>query len=249
MSLSAGVTSSLGTRAATRELRSDSIFFSGMAILLTITVFAGFARTYYLAAFTGAPPVSFLVHLHAIVFTGWMLLFVVQTALVAANRTLIHRRLGVLGGFLAALMLVLGVATSLAAAKRGYLGTPPIFKSAMDFLAFSLGHLLVFVSFVAAALYYRNRPDTHKRLMLLGVCGGLLIPPLGRLPLVLGHTPAILSLLFAFLLAGPIYDRFAHGRINAAYKWGVPLIVLSLPARIAFASTPAWRNLAAWLVR
>jgi hypothetical protein len=249
MSLSTGVASSLGTQAGTHEWRSDSVFFCGMATLLTITVFAGFARTYYLVAFTSAPSVSFLVHLHAIVFTSWMLFFVVQTALVAANRTPVHRRLGVYGGFLATLMVVLGVATSIAAAKRGYLGTPPIFKSAIEFLAFSLGHLLVFVSFVAAALYYRHRPDTHKRLMLLGVCGGLLIPPLGRLPLILGHTPAILALLLAFLLAGPIYDRFAHGRIHSAYKWGVPLIVLSLPVRIAFASTPVWRSLAAWLIR
>jgi len=62
----------------------------------------------------------------------------------------------------------------------------------MDFLAFSLGHLLGFASFVAAALYYRRPPDTLKRLVLLGVSGGLLIPPLGRLPIVYGHTRAIL---------------------------------------------------------
>jgi hypothetical protein len=99
----------------------------------------------------------------------------------------------------------------------------------MDFLAFSLGHLRRLFTIGTGLI------PTNGSCFLASapVC---LIPPLVRLPLVLGHTPAILFLLFAFLLAGPVYDRFAHGRINAAYKWGIPLIVLSFACsrRICF---------------
>ena len=223
---------------------NDRLFFTGMAVALTTTVFVGFAPTYYLAPLTGAPAVSPLIHLHALVFTAWMLLFVAQTAMVATNRTSLHRRVGVLGGGLAVIVSVLGIATAIDAAKRGYLGT---FHDPLQFLGFSLGHIVVFAVLVSAALVYRRRSDIHKRLMLLAVCGGLIIPPLGRLPFV-STTRPVLAIFITFMLAGPIYDRVVYGRIHSVYKWAVPLIVLSLPVRLALASTLAWQRFASWLL-
>ena len=90
----------------------DRRFFSGMALAMLVTVVVGFAPSYVLKAYFDAPALSPLVHLHGALFTTWMVLFLVQALLVAAQRTPLHRRLGVLGGvLLTAMPLRLAIAT------------------------------------------------------------------------------------------------------------------------------------------
>ena len=62
-------------------------FYVGLALAIAITVFAGFAPTYYLRTYYTSTPLAGLVHLHGVVFTGWVLLFLAQSTLVAAGRT------------------------------------------------------------------------------------------------------------------------------------------------------------------
>lgn len=68
------------------QLRTERQFFTGMAAALVAVTFLGFAPTYYLSSFTAAPSLRPVVHLHAVVFTAWMLLFLVQTALISAKQ-------------------------------------------------------------------------------------------------------------------------------------------------------------------
>ncbi|HYC33589.1 MAG TPA: hypothetical protein VEB59_14970, partial [Gemmatimonadales bacterium] len=78
-------------RARTRDHR----FFTAMAVTAALIVFVGFAPSYYLRSYFGAGrEPSALVHLHGVLSTAWILLFVVQTSLVGAGRTDLHRRLG-----------------------------------------------------------------------------------------------------------------------------------------------------------
>src|SRR4029077_18385221 len=91
------------------DLRYEHLFFSGIAILMLITVFSGFARTYYLAGVFRAPLPALIIHIHGAAFTCWILLLVTQTSLVASGHTNIHRKLGIAGFLLACLMVVLGV--------------------------------------------------------------------------------------------------------------------------------------------
>jgi len=102
MSADLGLTGDRARASAVLQGRNrDRRFFTGMAIAAALTVFIGFAPTYYLGNFFDARPVSTLVHIHGVVSTSWILLFVAQTSLVAAGRTDLHRRLGVAGGVLA----------------------------------------------------------------------------------------------------------------------------------------------------
>jgi hypothetical protein len=68
-----------------------------MSLLMAATVFAGFARTYFLAGFAHAPLPNLLIHVHGAAFSYWILLLVVQASLVYAGRVDIHRRLGIAG--------------------------------------------------------------------------------------------------------------------------------------------------------
>ena len=72
--------------AAARGRSRDRRFFTGMAIAMLVTVFVGFAPTYYLGAAFGARPLPTLLHVHGAVATAWMFLFLTQASLVAASR-------------------------------------------------------------------------------------------------------------------------------------------------------------------
>ena len=97
--------------------RRERLFYTGMSIAFLITVFAGFAPTFYLRSRFETRPLIPLLLLHGIVFTSWLGLLLTQTALVAAKRTGIHRRLGIAGGVLAVLMIFVGTTTAIIRAK------------------------------------------------------------------------------------------------------------------------------------
>jgi hypothetical protein len=111
----------------------------------------GFARTYYLKGLFGTPPLpGLLVHLHGIVMTSWVGLFVTQVWLVASRRIKLHQRLGVLGAILAGVVCVVGVATAISAAAKG---TSPV-PAALQFLVIPLGDMLLFGTLIGTALYF-----------------------------------------------------------------------------------------------
>jgi hypothetical protein len=54
------------------------MFYRSMAVTIAIVVFAGFARTYLSPLVNGTSTVPAIIHVHAVVFTSWLLLFVVR---------------------------------------------------------------------------------------------------------------------------------------------------------------------------
>ena len=226
--------------------RRERLFYTGMAVAIVVTVFAGFARTYYLKSYFGGAALSPLLHVHGLVFTSWLALFFTQTVLVAARRTDVHRRLGVAGGVLAALVAVAGVVTAVVRAKQG--AAPPGFPP-LAFLAIPLGDMLVFTSLVGAGFYFRRRADTHKRLMLLATVG-ILPAAISRLPFefLKAGPPAFFALTDLFVAACVLYDLAARGRVHPATVWGGLVVVLSQPLRLMIAGTSAWLAVATWLI-
>jgi hypothetical protein len=224
-------------------------FYVGMTAAAMVTIFAGFAQTYYLEPFIGSvASIPAFVHMHAITFSAWLVLFLCQTSLVAADRVDIHRRLGIAGGILAAMMVVLGVSTAIYGARHGWNPGGP-FPDALAFLIVPLDDIALFAGFVSAGLSNRNRPEVHKRLMMLATIGGLLWPAIVRIPFVRGVPPLMFGLILLFVVAGPIYDVRTRGRIHPVNLWGGLLILASFPIRTLIGRTDAWRSVAEWIVR
>jgi hypothetical protein len=230
------------------RLGGDRLFYTGMAAAILLAVVAAFGGRYYLRAFTAAPPLPPYVHIHAVVFTGWVLFFLAQTALVATGGVRLHRRLGVAGGVLAGLMVVLGVTTALEGARRGHNPSGGAYPDALGFLVVGLTDILLFTAFVGAGLYYRHRREAHRRLMLLATVGGLMWPTITRLPYVAGRFLPMFGLLALFVLAGAAYDLLTRRRVHPVYLWGGLLILASLPVRRAVGLSETWHRVAAWLI-
>lgn len=224
-------------------------FYVVIAVLAAVVIFAGFARTFYLNAFFARLDLSTLRIVHGVLFSGWILLLVAQTSLVAAHRTDLHRRLGIAGAVLAALMVIVGTALAIEAARNGFRnpGLPP----PLIFFAVPFFDVIVFAILVAIALSTRRRrTDIHKRLMLVATVS-LFPPAIARLPIdfIRSTTPvSAFGLTALALLAILAYDAARQRRVHPAYVWGSLFVILSYPLRMALAGTEAWQSFARWLV-
>ncbi len=218
------------------------------AILIPAIVLLGFARTYYLKPFFNTPDIpGRIVHLHGIVMTAWVMLFVAQVSLVARRRTKMHQRLGILGGVIAALVVIVGVLTALFAAARGATPGPP----ALSFLIIPLGDMLIFAILIGLALYYRRKLPVHKRLMLLAAIN-LLTPAIARIPaqfIIDGGPLAFFGLTDLILLAVVAFDTIKHRRLHPVFLWGTIFLIAMQPLRLLLAGTNVWMSFAAALVR
>jgi hypothetical protein len=226
----------------------ERVFFTGMSIAVLITVFAGFSRTYFLRRYFTPGPLIPLLHLHGLVFSSWIALFITQTSLVAAKRTRTHMRLGIAGGVLAILMIIIGSVTAIMRAK----GPSPIPDvNPLSFLTIPLGDMLVFGILVGAAFYFRRKVDVHKRLMLLATIG-ILPAAVARLPFafIQQYGPlAFFGLSDLFIIPCLIFDIITRGRPHRATVLAGALIVISHPLRLLIGGTHAWLVFATWLTQ
>ena len=229
--------------------RRERLFYTGMAVAFVITVFSGFSRTFYLRPYFDARPLIPFLILHGTVFTSWLALLVIQTTLVATKRTHVHQRLGIAGMALAILMIVIGTSTAIIRVKVFI--APPGSPSPLAFLTVPLGDMLIFGVLVGSAFYFRRRPDTHKRLMLLATIA-ILPAAVARLPFaIIQQGGPLVFFGLSDLFIGPclIYDLVTRGRPHRATILGGALIVISQPLRLLIGNTHAWLAFANWLTQ
>lgn len=191
--------------------RADRVFFAGLSLLILFTVLLGFARTYFLAGVFRAKLPSLIVHIHGAVFTAWIVLLVAQVSLVSMGRVRLHRQLGVLGMFLAPLMVIFGFATLAGAIRRGFM-PPPVLQiiTAADCLTLCIFAVMALWAFLA-----RRNPAAHKRAILLATVA-VLGPAVARWPLVLGTFAflTILDVLPALLIIFDLWTRRSLHRVT-----------------------------------
>lgn len=233
-------------RPATGPVPRDDALFITLAAVAAVVVMLGFGLEFVGAPPPHARPRTHLVMVHAAAFAAWIVLFGVQTALIATHRVRLHRRLGVGAAVLAVLMLVLGYATAIHAARTAYAPIPGV--DPLAFLTVPLGDLVVFATLVSAGLYWRRTADVHKRLMWLATAM-LTFPAVTRIPHVRGKVPLIFGVFIAILLIAPAYEWLFRGRVHRVSAWGGAAVFLSLPVRQMIGHTAWWHMLAAWLIR
>jgi hypothetical protein len=221
---------------------TDRFFFGGMSLVILAIVFVGFMRTFYLSTYFGRPALSGLRALHGAVFTGWVVLFAIQTTLIAVGRRDLHRALGYGGALLAAVMIPLGLTLAIEAARAGH--SPPGLAP-LEFLIIPVFDMLVFAPLVAAAVYYRRQAAMHKRLMLVATLS-LLGAALARVTGTpgAGGPPVFFGVPDLLILAGVIYDRRTLGHVHPAFKWGGGFVVGSQVLRLALLKSALWMSIA-----
>jgi hypothetical protein len=223
-------------------------FFWGMSLLMALIVFIGFSRTYFLASYFHAKPLAApIVHVHAVVFTAWMLLLVAQTSLAASGRTDIHRRLGIAGMVLAPAIFILGVVVATEMLRR--LSTVPGIDSSVIY-AVALSEIAGFIVPTLFAFRLRKRSAYHKRLIMIGTAA-MMTAGFGRWPVhALLHKPLPAMLCtFSLLLLMIAYDLATMRKVHRATALGSAWVVCMEIGAIAVSTTASWHQLTDGLLR
>ncbi len=179
--------------------------------------------------------------------SSWFVLFGVQTLLVEKRRIDLHRRLGVFGAVLAALMLIFGAIVVTINAREGRV---PDAAAIPVIVILSYLNLLIFGLFVGVAIYLRRRSEFHKRLMLLATLN-LLSAAINRIPLdfiASGGVLAVFGLLDLFILICVVYDTARHRRLHPAFGWGALVSFVWPPLGIVLGGSAAGNAFTTWIL-
>ncbi len=214
----------------------DERFFLRSAMLMAAIIVAGFSFQLAMGRSTFASPVR--VHVHAILFMGWIAIYLAQNLLVATGRIGLHRRLGWLAAAWAVAMAISGIFVTIVMVRNGAV---PFFFQPLQFLVFDPVAVLTFCGLTAAAILLRRRTEWHRRLHFCGMAM-LLGPAFGRmLPMPLLQPwawEATFAVCLLFPLAGAWSDARRSGLVHPAWRWGIAAMLASFILTQALAYGP-----------
>jgi hypothetical protein len=202
---------------------SDDRFFLWSAFAMAAVIVLGFSFQLAMGRSSfAAPP---LVHAHAVVFMGWVGIYVLQTIFAVTGNRVLHKRLGWIAAGWMGLMLVMGLAITVTMARNGRV---PFFFQPQQFVIFNPLTLIGFLACSGTAIAMRRRTDWHRRLHLTGMAM-ILGPGFGRLlpmPLLIPHAfEAAFGAGMIFPITGAIADWRRNGRVHPAWLWGLALMM------------------------
>jgi hypothetical protein len=235
--------------------RWDRNFFLTYVALIWFGVIMGFGGDIQDHIAKHKPAFPLIVHFHAVVFVGWVVVLTIQVLLIRWRRSDLHMRLGRAAMVLAAIMVVLGPATAITVGARNF-GTP---DSDPAFFAVQFTDILAFAGLAAAAFAFalRGNPSAHKRLILLATLyisdaafarflgdglhalfGDGVLPFMGEAYL----APDIL------ILGMGAYDLVTRGRLHPVYVAGLLWVAANQMTGSLLYHSPAWKPLALGLI-
>lgn len=191
-----------------------------------------------------------IVPIHGAVFLGWLALLTAQVLLIRSRRVDIHRKLGIAGMGLAAVMVILGSATAVIVNRAlfGEAGRDPAF------LSIEFTDMIAFAGLAGTAFVLTRQPAAHKRLILLATLyisdagfarwlGGPLSAHFGT-----SRLWALLTVLYlgndTLVVGLGAYDWLTRRRLHPAYVAGVAWTVLLQLTGASLLTSPAWKSIA-----
>jgi FtsH-binding integral membrane protein len=238
-----------GEHAMSARARPRTKFFLYMTWAFLAIAVAGFSTTFFIPMARGAfraPPV---IHVHAAIVFGWLLMLILQATLVQRRDLARHRQFGAAGALLAAGVAVTGVLVGIHATRRD------IASGGDDFVVGQFVNILIemllFGALVAAAIAMRRDSEAHKRLLLLAAIS-MLGPAWLRfrhfLPWVPNPFVTFSFVADAVLLVAIARDRIVLKRVHPAYLWGGGAMVAVHAIELAAIRSEPWLRLSRWLL-
>lgn len=200
----------------------DRYFYFCMSLLIPVVVVYGFSYTVDKNLIHPAVPRPFILYIHAAVFSGWVIFFILQSTLIRTHNVPLHRRIGWFGAALGVAIPAMGFPTAVVMGRFNVLHSLDP-KAAAD-LMIPFFDMFAFSITFALAIYWRREPEFHRRLILMATCA-LTAAAFGRLPpqiLPPGFFYAGVDLL---ILLGAARDLVITRRIHRVYLVALPAFI------------------------
>ena len=222
-----------------------SPFYLGLAMLMALIVLLGFWPSYFGPLVRGqAVERPLMIEAHALVYLGWMALLGLQVFLVYSGRSALHRKVGRVGAWFGLLVLVMGLVATVVAPLEHLRRGDWTMDRAASFVILPLGDMLLWGVLFGAAIWYRRRPEAHKRFILMATVA-LLFAPVARMDLPLALT---LPLWLLPVLMGMSHDLWTRRKIHPAYVAGTAFMIVVF-TRIFVMEWEGWRQIGARLLQ
>lgn len=223
-----------GTAFKRRAPRKLHGYFVGFTLVFAAIVLLGFSRTFFVPVARGTFSKPLVVHVHGAFFFTWTALLVMQAWLAATKRLRLHRKVGSFAGWLVLPMLALG--TIVAARDTVHDFRAGDGDAALSFFYGELADLAMFGLLAGGAMLLRNKPDYHKRWVLLGSLG-LIGAAIGRIPEISAYFLYIYLGLIASVAA---YDFASRRAIHPATVIGATVLLVLGLSEERIGNTTTW---------
>ena len=208
-----------------RPLRSlrwiEKYFYLGMSLLIAAVVVYGFSGTVDRKLIHAHPRVPILLWIHAIIFSTWVVFYILQSALVRTRRLRLHRNVGWAGAVLGTAMILVGPWVAVVMAR---FDINQLHRANRDaFLIIPLFDMAVFATCFGLAILWRSYPERHRRLLLIAT-SALTGAAFGRLSFM--HAPvSFYGGIDVLIMLGVLRDVVINRRIHTVYLIAIPLLV------------------------
>ena len=216
----------------------DRYFYFFLSLVVAGIVVAGFSRTVDRFLIHAAPPRPVLLWIHGAAFSAWVVLYIVQSALVRVRKVGLHRTLGWFGAVLGALMVTLG---TVIAVVMGRFDALQLHQPDAAFLSVPFFDMLAFGALLGLAIVWRTKPEMHRRFLVLATCG-LLDAAFGRFDYLFNHSLFFICV-DAVMLLGVARDLLVDRRVHKVYLYAIPVLVIGQNLAIYL-----WRGAPGWWV-
>jgi hypothetical protein len=216
----------------------NQYFYFSMSLLIAVVVVYGFGQTIDQNLIHATPIRPWLLYVHATVFSGWVVFFILQSGLVRMRKVQVHRTLGWFGVAMGCLIPVLGISTAITMArfKVSHFHSP---TAATD-MAVSFFDIVCFTIAFALAVYWRKKPEFHRRLMLVASCA-LTAAAFGRFPNHAFSYNWFYSGVDVLVFLGVVRDLIVMKRVHPVYLYALPALIVGQSFVMYLVdAVPAW---------
>ena len=194
-----------------------------MSLVTAAVVVYGFSHTMGKNLIHPPEPRPTILYFHAAIFFGWLAFFIFQSALIRTHHVAWHRMTGWFGVALGTTIPLLGASTAITMARFRIQQFHA--KDAESFLIVPLFDMVAFTVSFALAIYWRKKPEMHRRLILVATCA-LTAAGFGRFPDQLRPNVFFYAGVDLLILFGVVRDLIVTGRVHRVYLLALPAFVV-----------------------
>jgi hypothetical protein len=222
----------------------DRYFYFAMSLLVAAIVVFAFNRTVDQRLFHAPYKPPFLLWVHGAVFTAWLGLFILQSALIRVHKVQWHRISGWFGAAMGVLIPILGVSIAVIMARFEILELHRDRTQRAGFMMIPLLDMVCFTSTFWLAVLWRKRPEYHRRLVFMATCA-LSAAAWGRMPEILPGNYFYAGVDFLILM-GVARDLIVNHRVHPVYRWALPgfIVVQSFVIYTLAVNANWWQKIA-----